>query len=460
MRHLVKSAVSFESLGPAGRCAWLLAAISAYCAVNVQAVEFEVADDLRVNGYSAMLDSAAVLGNYFSVGGSTFTVFSGRVGIGTVSPGYLLHVSSGPGVSGNLLVISTGASNVIRMTGNGDLYANKYYGDISGSGGISSGGDSLGSHTATKDLSMAGFDILNAGAGTFGGALTVNGSSISVTGKDAASGYSLLLSSGLSAPSGTVTAGYAKAVTLGGDGARLTALNASVLASGTVDDARLSPNVELLNAPQPLSGGKTFTSSVTVTEALGVWTPAVAMRAGVFISSAPAAQGGGVYVSSNIYAAGLVRSSGGGFKSFDAAYGKTPTVVGTWSTSPASLTNATDGSLSTGSGTGVSTQTSEWGSYLKIDLGAKYRGLLFLQGGVWNGATGTTANMSLIYSLYSDFSVITYGGSWGLSNDTTEGPVFLASEFYGQYLAVTCYTGNSSIAANCVLYDITAAVYQ
>jgi len=53
----------------------------------------------------------------------------GNVGISSAAPSYRLVVSSGAGEAGDMLVISTGSSNVIRMTGAGEIYANKYHGD-------------------------------------------------------------------------------------------------------------------------------------------------------------------------------------------------------------------------------------------------------------------------------------------------------------------------------------------
>jgi hypothetical protein len=52
--------------------------------------------------------------------------------------------------------------------------------------------------------------------------------------------------------------------TFNGNGGGLTSLNASNLASGTVADARLSTNVDLLNANQTLTGSKTFSNSVSM----------------------------------------------------------------------------------------------------------------------------------------------------------------------------------------------------
>lgn len=62
--------------------------------------------------------------------------------------------------------------------------AAKYFGDGSGLTGIgAASGDNLGNHTATKNLDMAGFSIVNASSGTFAQALTagyyeINGSTV------------------------------------------------------------------------------------------------------------------------------------------------------------------------------------------------------------------------------------------------------------------------------------------
>jgi hypothetical protein len=90
---------------------------------------------------------------------------TGSVGIGTTSPAYRLQVSSAAGEAGTMMAISTGTSDVIRMTGAGEIYANKYYGDGSALTGVS-GTDNLGNHTATQNLNLAGFDIVNASSVT------------------------------------------------------------------------------------------------------------------------------------------------------------------------------------------------------------------------------------------------------------------------------------------------------
>jgi len=84
----------------------------------------------------------------------------GNVGISSTAPSYRLVVSSGAGEAGNMVVISTGGSNVIRMTGAGEIYANNFIGNISGAWGLS-GADNLGNHIATTTLNMANKPIVS-----------------------------------------------------------------------------------------------------------------------------------------------------------------------------------------------------------------------------------------------------------------------------------------------------------
>lgn len=97
----------------------------------------------------------------------------GNVGIGTGTPLYRLEISSAAGSSEDIVVISTGSSAVIRMTGAGVIRANKYYGDGSSLTGIIAAGDNLGNHTATQNLNMAKFDITNVSTATFTGYINV-----------------------------------------------------------------------------------------------------------------------------------------------------------------------------------------------------------------------------------------------------------------------------------------------
>ncbi|MBI5743146.1 MAG: hypothetical protein HY952_01220 [Elusimicrobia bacterium] len=92
-----------------------------------------------------------------------------------------------------------------------------------------------------------------------------------------------------------------------GDGANLGNLNASQLLSGTVSDARLSANVDLLDANQTVVGAKTFISSVTVVSPLGVISERVKFNDdNITAQRATAAQYGGVAVSTHIYTPGNV----------------------------------------------------------------------------------------------------------------------------------------------------------
>ncbi|PIU18264.1 MAG: hypothetical protein COT18_10865, partial [Elusimicrobia bacterium CG08_land_8_20_14_0_20_59_10] len=215
----------------------------------------------------------------------------------------------------------------VRISSNtyivGFASATKYYGDGSGLTNLQVAGDNLGNHIAAQALNMADQQIINI-------------SSLTVTGADAATGYSVSLSSGIYMPAGRVEAGL-----YSGSGALLTELNASNLALGTVPlarlsgitnneiaanagiydtqlttistpgkvfDSALSANVNLLGSAQTVSGVKTYISSLTVTSALGA--PRVELGEGVFISStASIEQGGGVYASTNLFVAGFVSAT-------------------------------------------------------------------------------------------------------------------------------------------------------
>ena len=107
---------------------------------------------------------------------------AGNLGVGTPSPAYRLVVSSGAGEAGNMVVISTGASDVIRMTGDGTIYANRFVGDISGASGLPAG-DNLGDHTATQALNLAGHNVVNVSSLSASGNISaaryqINGSTV------------------------------------------------------------------------------------------------------------------------------------------------------------------------------------------------------------------------------------------------------------------------------------------
>ena len=70
----------------------LLLACFSLAVVAAYAVEFQVLDKFSVDGYTELRGSAAVSGGNFAVGGSTFVVKGGNVGIGTTEPGAKLEV--------------------------------------------------------------------------------------------------------------------------------------------------------------------------------------------------------------------------------------------------------------------------------------------------------------------------------------------------------------------------------
>ncbi len=104
---------------------------------------------------------------------------SANVGISSANPSYRLVVSSGAGEAGNMVVISTGDSNVIRMTGAGQVYANSFYGDGSGLTGVAAAtgvdstkvakaGDTMSGQLtlAASTLTVTGGKLLVSGLGT------------------------------------------------------------------------------------------------------------------------------------------------------------------------------------------------------------------------------------------------------------------------------------------------------
>jgi len=141
---------------------------------------------------------------------------NGNVGIGTVAPAYRLVVSSGAGEAGTMMTISTGTSDVIRMTGDGSVYANRFFGDGSGLTGISAAGagDNLGSHIATTTLNMSSWDMVNVSSVNFL-------SNVFLTSATATQGGGLYVSTNM------YIVGFASATKFYGDGSGLTGITAS-----------------------------------------------------------------------------------------------------------------------------------------------------------------------------------------------------------------------------------------
>ena len=85
------------------------------------AVEFQVLDKFSVDGYTEFRGSAAVAGGNFAVGGSTFVVKGGNVGVGTTSPTGKLNIVSASITDNNAFRVDTaGGLNAVFVSTNGN----------------------------------------------------------------------------------------------------------------------------------------------------------------------------------------------------------------------------------------------------------------------------------------------------------------------------------------------------
>ncbi len=108
-----------SGLGPAGGLSY--------------ASEFEVLDKLSVDGYSVFRGSADIPGGSFAVGGSTFVVKGGNVGIGTTNPGNSLdvagvihassYISANADIIGYANVQVRSGTSFIAYNGSNDAYS-------------------------------------------------------------------------------------------------------------------------------------------------------------------------------------------------------------------------------------------------------------------------------------------------------------------------------------------------
>ncbi|TPW17990.1 MAG: hypothetical protein FD126_3535, partial [Elusimicrobia bacterium] len=148
-----------------------------YLELEVDGIVLAPRDPLRSVPYAKVAETVEGTIN-ISTAGLTFTTNvgdslaissgSGRVGIGTASPAARLHVSSGAGESGTIVLVSTGASTLLTVDGNGIVTANHFVGD----------GTNLRNVVRRSGDSMSGSLTLNAST------LTVTGSGFSVAGTE------------------------------------------------------------------------------------------------------------------------------------------------------------------------------------------------------------------------------------------------------------------------------------
>ena len=81
------------------------------------AAEFEVLDRFSVDGYSVLRGSTDIPGGSFAVGGSTFIIKSGNVGIGTTGPAAKLEIRGLDTQAYNLAIGTSAAYSLVVSTG-------------------------------------------------------------------------------------------------------------------------------------------------------------------------------------------------------------------------------------------------------------------------------------------------------------------------------------------------------
>ena len=125
----------------------------------------------------AFSTSLFVGGDIFAAGGAMFS--NGPLVIGETIPAAILHISSAAGYAGDMVMVSTGVSPVIRMTGAGGVYATRFYGDGSGLFNVPAG---VGmANPAIAHFDMNTYNIVNVSSITPASTLYVNGGLLSTS---------------------------------------------------------------------------------------------------------------------------------------------------------------------------------------------------------------------------------------------------------------------------------------
>jgi len=191
-------------------------------------------------------------------------------------------------LSGNVAISSETSGALgggVRVSSNvyvtGYVSASKFYGDgsaLTGLVGVGGGGDNLGSHIATATLNMNSWDLVNVSSVSFRSNVYVSSASSAQSG-------------GVYVSSNIYIAGIATAVKYYGDGSALTGI-----AGGGGGSDNLGSHIA------------TATLNMNSWDLVNV--SSVSFKSNVYVSSASAAQSGGVYVSTNVFIAGAYYGDG------------------------------------------------------------------------------------------------------------------------------------------------------
>ena len=120
----------------------------------------------------SMQVKAAAETKWIMNGEHMYSVNLGNIGISTGTPAARLHISSGTGETGNLLLISTGSSNIFRVTGEGKVYGDYFYGNGSNLTGVY--GTDVNKVSKTGDTMTGFLEISQASATVIGSASHAN----------------------------------------------------------------------------------------------------------------------------------------------------------------------------------------------------------------------------------------------------------------------------------------------
>ncbi len=105
---------------------------------------------------------ATALNMWDVLGDNLYTINPGNIGIGDTGLGYpliiplaRLHISSGAAAAGNLLLVTTGATERFRVTAAGEVYGGSYYGDgTTLTGIVRKAGDTMTGHLLISGSSL------------------------------------------------------------------------------------------------------------------------------------------------------------------------------------------------------------------------------------------------------------------------------------------------------------------